>query len=98
MALDFLVIGASKEMDQRLEETCIDDGRFVHGVNRDVADTGDGGEDKREEGGLEEAKKGTEATVAHNLELVFLIRGEVAQSKSSLTLDLGGVAVHKVDQ
>jgi hypothetical protein len=97
VTLDFLVVGASKKMYQRLEETSIDDGRLVHGVNGDVADTGDSGEDERKEGGLEEAEKRTKTTVAHNLELVLLIRGEVAQSKSGLALDFWSMAIHEVD-
>jgi hypothetical protein len=97
VTLDLFVVGASKKMYQRLEETSIDDRRFIHGVNRDVADTCDGGEDEGEEGGLKEAEKRTKTTIAHNLELVLLVRSEVAQSKSGLALNLGSMAIHEVD-
>ena len=97
MTLNFLIVGATEKMYQGLEEASIDDGRFVHGVDGDVADTGDSGEDERKEGGLEEAEKRTKTTVAHNLELVLLIRGEVAQSKSGLALDFCSMAIHEVD-
>jgi hypothetical protein len=46
---------------------------------------------------LEEAEKRTETTVAHNLELVLLVRGEVTESKSGLALNLGSMAIHEVD-
>lgn len=47
MALDFFVVGRAQEVHQGLQEVCLDDRRLVQGVDGDVADAGDGGEDKR---------------------------------------------------
>jgi hypothetical protein len=76
VALDLLVLVVGEEVDERGEETGFDDGRFVGGVDRDVADAGGGGEDEREEGGTEEAEEGRETAVLDNFDLVLLCSGE----------------------
>lgn len=67
-------------------------------MNRNVANTGDGGKNKRKIGGLQESQERGEALRANNLKLVFLIGCKIAQSQGSLALDLGSRRVHEMDQ
>lgn len=53
MALHFLVLVEREEIDQRLQEARIDDGRFVGRVDGHVPDAGSGGKDQREVRGVQ---------------------------------------------
>jgi hypothetical protein len=80
VALNLLIL-VGEEVDERREETGFDDGRFVGGVDGDVADAGGGGEDKREEGGTEEAKEGRETAVLDDFDLVLLYSGGTGEQE-----------------
>lgn len=41
VALDLFVFRGPKQVNKGPEEPCLNDGRFIQGVNRDVSDTGD---------------------------------------------------------
>jgi hypothetical protein len=71
MALHLLVLLEREQVDKRHEEAAVDDGRFVGGVDRDVADAGGGWEDEGEVGGVEQAEEGFEAVGFDDFELVF---------------------------
>lgn len=98
MALDLLVVGGSKEVDEGLEEVGLDDGGLVHRVDRNVSNAGNRGENERQVGGLQEAEEWVEAVGSHDIELVLLIGSKVSEGKSCLALDLGRSRVHQVDQ
>jgi hypothetical protein len=98
MALNLLVVSRSKKIHQRLEEARFDDRGFIKRVNGDIANAGNGGEYKRKIGRLEQSQQWRKSLGPDNLQLVFLIGGEVAQSECRLTLDLGGGWVHEMDQ
>jgi hypothetical protein len=76
VALDLLVLVVGEEVDERGEETGFDDGRFVGGVDRDVADAGGCGEDEGEEGGAEKTEESGKSAVLDNFDLVLLCSGE----------------------
>lgn len=72
MALDFFVLVKREQLDQRLQETGVDDRRFVAGVDRDVSNTGGGREDEREIRGVKKTQERGQAVRFDDLELVFL--------------------------
>lgn len=71
VALNLLVFVKGQKANERLEEPGLNDGGLVGGVNRDIADTGGGRQDKREVGRVEKAEKGFEAIGLDNLDLVL---------------------------
>lgn len=50
MTLDLLVVLEGKQVDERLQEARLNDGRLVLGVDGDVADAGGRGKDERKVG------------------------------------------------
>ena len=76
MALNLLVVFERKQVDERLQETGLDNGRLGLGVNRDIADAGGSREDEREISGLEQAEERGQAVGFDNLKLVLLWVGD----------------------
>ena len=72
MTLNLLVLVVREQVDQRMQESGIDDGRFVRRVDGDVSDAGGGGENEGKEGRTEKSKKRGKSTVLDDFELVFL--------------------------
>lgn len=98
MALNLFVLGGSEQVDERLQEAGFDDRGFVERVDGDVPDAGDRGEDEREVGGVEKLYERSEPVGPDDIELVFLVRSEVPERKSSLALHLWRRRIHEVDQ
>ena len=98
VALDLFVVDRPQQVDQRLQEARLDDGRLVERVDGDVADAGDGGQDQRQVGRLQQPEQRRQPARLDDLELVFLVRREVSERQCGLTLHLRRRGAHEGDE
>ena len=100
VALHLLGLGGPQQRDERAQEAGVDDGRLVERVDADVADAGHGREHERQVRGAQQRQQRRQPARPHDLELVLLVRGQVAQGQRGLALHLGlrRLRVHELHQ
>lgn len=98
VALDLFIIRRPKQIHQRLQEPCLDDGRLVLGVDRNIADTSDGRENEWEVRGPKQTKERPETVGLDNFQLILFVGREIPKRQSRLALDLGRGGLGQVDQ
>jgi hypothetical protein len=72
MTLDLLVLVKRQQLNERLQETRVDDRRLVGRVDGNVSDASGGGENEREVGRVQETEKRGQTVGFDDFELVFL--------------------------
>ena len=73
MALNLIIFGGTKKIDQRTEESRFDDRRLVRRVNGNISYTCDGREDKWEVRRLQETEERRQTTCSYDVELVAFV-------------------------
>ncbi|KAI3486517.1 hypothetical protein L1887_49918 [Cichorium endivia] len=98
VALDLFVVLVAQQVDERVQEAGVDDGRLVGRVDGDVAHARRRRQDERQERRAQQSQQRRQAVGTHDLDLVLFVRRKVTQRERRLALHLERRALHEADQ